>query len=85
MAQFHNALSNFANLASGRQALAIGAHNLFQNNGTKKLILKKIGPIMMTKRIGYKISTIFLFARVRDKMTKTSIADLIKWDSTSYF
>ena len=31
MAQFHNAATNFAHLASGRQALAIGTHNLAQN------------------------------------------------------
>ena len=37
MVQFHTAPSYFANLASGRQALAIRAHNLFQNNGGKKL------------------------------------------------
>ena len=35
IAQFHNAPSNFANLASGRRALAAGAHNLFRNNGKK--------------------------------------------------
>ena len=32
-------------------------------------LIHKIGPIMMPKRKGYKISTIFLFARVGDKMT----------------
>ena len=37
MAQFINAPSNFANLASGRQALVIRAHNLVQNNGKRIL------------------------------------------------
>ena len=32
MVQFHNAPLNFANLPSGEEALAIRAHNLFQNN-----------------------------------------------------
>ena len=35
MAQFYNAPSNFAIFVSGRQALAIGAHNLVQNNGKR--------------------------------------------------
>ena len=68
----------------GRQALAIRAHNLFQNNG-EKLCFHKIGPILMPKRRGYKISTIFLFARVGDKMTKTGTADLMKCASKTYF
>ena len=59
IAQFHNAPSNFANLASGRRALAAGAHHLFRNNG-KKVRFHKIGLIMMPKRIGYKIYTMFL-------------------------
>ena len=44
-----------------------------------------VGPIMLPKRIRYKISTIFLFACVRDKMTKTGTADLMKWASKIYF
>ena len=40
---------------------------------------------MMPKRIGYKISTIFLFAHVGDKMTKTGTADLMKCASKIYF
>ena len=32
IAKFHNAPSNFANLASGRRALAAGAHNLFRKS-----------------------------------------------------
>ena len=35
MAQFYDASSNFADL--GRQVLAIGAHNLIQNNGKRNL------------------------------------------------
>ena len=41
----------------GRQALAIGVHNLVQNNG-KRNFFHKIGPIMTPKRIGYMISAI---------------------------
>ena len=37
MAQFYNAPSNFADLALGRQVLAIGAHNLVQNNEKRNL------------------------------------------------
>ena len=59
IAQFNNAPSNFANLASGRRALAAGAHNLFRNN-RKKVRFHKIGLIMIPKRIGYKIYTMFL-------------------------
>ena len=59
IAQFHNAPPNFANLASGRRALDAGAHNLFRNNG-KKVRFHKIGLIMMPKRKGYKIYTMFL-------------------------
>ena len=44
MVQFYNAPS-YANVASGRQALTIRAHNLFQNNG-KRNWFHKIGPIM---------------------------------------
>ena len=44
----------------------------------KEFCFHNIGPIMMPKSIGYKIFTIFLFACVRDKMIKTSKADLMK-------
>ena len=62
------------------------AHNLFQING-KEICFHKIGPIMMEKKkyIGYKISMIFLFARVGDKMTKTGTADHMKCASKIYF
>ena len=36
----------------------------------KEICFHKIGLIMMPKRKGYKISTIFLFARLGDMMTK---------------
>ena len=51
----------------------------------KEICFHKIGPIMMPERIGYKISTIFLFARVGDKMTKTGTTDLMKCASEIYF
>ena len=51
----------------------------------KELCFHKIGPIMVPKRIGYKIFTIFLFACVRDKMTKTGTADLMKCASKIHF
>ena len=50
----------------------------------KEIRFHKIGPIMMPKRIGHKISTISLFARVGDKMTKTDTADLVKCASKIY-
>ena len=40
---------------------------------------------MMPKRIGYNISTVFLFARVGNKMTKTGTADRMKFASSIYF
>ena len=52
----------------------------------KEICFHKIGPIMMPKRIGYKIFLpYFLFARVGDKMTKTGTADLMKCASKSIF
>ena len=66
----------------GGQALGIRAHNLFQHNGKRNY---KTGPIMMPKRIGYKICSFFLSARVGDKMTKTGTADLMKCASKIYF
>ena len=68
----------------GRQALAIRAHNLSQHNGKRNY---KTGPIMMQKKIGYKICSFFFFlsARVGDKMTKTGTADLMKCASKIYF
>ena len=50
----------------------------------KEICFHKIGWIMMPK-IGYKISTIHLFVRVGDKMTKTGTADLMKCASKIYF
>ena len=40
---------------------------------------------MMLKKIGYKISTIFLFARVGDKMIEIGTADGMKCASKIYF
>ena len=57
----------------GRQALPIRAHNLFQNNGKRNLFSQNWSE-NDAKRMGYKISTIVLFARVGDKTTKTGTA-----------
>ena len=51
----------------------------------REICFYKTSPIMMPKRIGYKISTIFLFARVGDKMAKTGTADRMKCASKSIF
>ena len=65
MVQFHNAPSNFENLASGG-----GRHWLsepiacFRIMG-KEICFHKIGPIMMPKWIGYKISMIFFICKCR--------------------
>ena len=40
MVQFHNAPSNLRTWPRGRQALAIRAHNLFQNNGKRNFFLQ---------------------------------------------
>ena len=53
MAQFHYN----GNMASGRQAYALGTHNLADNN--RKRNSDKTEPVRMQKRIGYKIFTIF--------------------------
>ena len=37
MVQFHNAPSNFANLASGETGIGYQTHNLFQNNRKRNL------------------------------------------------
>ena len=63
---------NFANLPRGRWALNIGANIWFRIVG-KEICFHKIGPIKMSKIIGYNISTIFLIC-----MTKTGTADLMK-------
>ena len=87
MVQFHNAPSNFVNLACG-----VGGDRHRLSEPTKyfrimgiKICFHKIGPIMMSKRIGYTISTIFLFARVGDKMTKPGTGDVMKCASKIYF
>ena len=58
MAQVHNAPQILGTWSRGRQALAIGIHNLVQNNG-KSNLFKKIYPNIMSKRIGNKIFMIF--------------------------
>ena len=64
----------------GRQALAVGAHNLFQNNGKRNLFSKNWSDNDATRFV-----QCFWFAHVRDKMTKTSTADLKKCASKLYF
>ena len=67
----------------GRQALAIRAHSLFQNNGKRN---HRLGPIMMPKKKKpTRFLRYFLFARVGDKMTKTGTADLMKCAPKIYF
>ena len=58
----------------GRMALAIRAHNLFQNNGKRNLFSQNWsdnGAIKNRLQDVYDAVQYFLFARVGDKMTKT--------------
>ena len=78
MAQFHNALSSLQSWLLRRQALAVGTHNLTQNNGKRNLYTQNC-LIIMPKTIGYKLVTIFSICMCKiDKMTKTGTADFIK-------
>ena len=60
------------------------AHNLFQNNWKGNLFSQNWSD-NDAKKIGYKISTIILFAPVGDKMTKIGTADPMKCASKIYF
>ena len=84
MAQFHNAPSNFANLALGELS---GANNLVQNNGKRNLFSQNwSGNDAKNNRLQdfYDVFD-FWFADMTDKMTKTGTADLMKWASKIYF
>ena len=71
--------SNFANLALRVTGIGwLSEPTTCLRITGKELCFHKIGPIMMPKRIGCKISTMFLFAHAGDKMTKTGIADRMK-------
>ena len=69
----------------GRHALAIRAHNLFQNNGKRNLFSQNWSDNDAKMNRLKEFYDIFLFARVGDKMTKTGTADLMKGASKSIF
>ena len=79
--------SNFAKLASGGDRHWLSEPTTCFRIIGKEICFHKFGPLMMPKRIGYKISTIFLFlfACVGERMTKTATADSIKCASKIYF
>ena len=54
------------------------------NNGERNCF-HRIGHKKMPKRIGFMISTIIIRIFVKDKMTKTGTADLLKCTSKIYF
>ena len=69
----------------GRQALAITAHSLFQNNGKRTFFSPFWSNNDAKKNRLQDLLQYFLSARVGDKMTKTSTADLMKCASKIYF
>ena len=62
----------------GRQALAIRAHNLFQNNWKRNLLSQNWSDNDAKENRLQDFYNIFLFACVGDKMTKTGTADRMK-------
>ena len=73
MVQFHNAPSNFANLASGETG--IRDHNLFQNNWKRQFSQNSSHNDAKKNRLQ---DFYDIFARVGDEMTKTGTADCMK-------
>ena len=71
-------------LPQGRQALAIGAHNMAQNKGKRNLFSQNWSDNNARKK-GYKIPTVFLICCIREKMSKTGTADLMNCASKIYF
>ena len=69
----------------GRQALAIRAHNLFQNNGKRIFFSQNWSDNDAKKNRLHDFYNIFSSAHVGDKMIKTSTADLMKCTSKIYF
>ena len=84
MVQFHNGTLRFCELGLGGDRHWLSEPTTCFRIIGQELCFHKIGPIMMPKRIGYKISTIFLFVHVRDKMTKTGTAGRMKCASKIY-
>ena len=71
-------------LPRGRQALAIRAHNLFQNNWKRSLFSQNSFD-NDDKKNRLQDLRYFLFARIGDKMSKTGTADRMKCASRIYF
>ena len=70
---------DFAKWPQGRQALAIRAHNMFQNNWKRNLLSQNWSDNDAKKnRLQDFYGVFFLSARVGDRMTKTGTADRIK-------
>ena len=67
----------------GRQALVIGAHNLFQNNRKRNLFSENWSDNDDKKNRLQDFYHIFLFTRAGDRMTKTGTAVRIKCASKS--
>ena len=81
MVQFHNAPSNFVNLASGETGIGYQSphDNLFQNNGKRNLFSQNWSENDAKKNRRQVFYDIFyLHDWVGDKMTKTGRADLMK-------
>ena len=70
----------------GRQALAIRAHNLFQNNGKRNMFSQNWSDSdAKRKRLQDFYDIFYLHVQLGDKMTKTGTADPMKWASKIYF
>ena len=74
MAHFHNAPSNFANLTSGRRALAIGTHNFAQKSWKRNFSSQNWSENNAKIDRVQEIYNIFNLHGVTDKMTKTGTA-----------
>ena len=68
-----------------RQALAVRACNLFQNDGERNLFSQNWADNDAKKKSLQDLYNIFLFARVGEKVTKNGTADLMKCASKIYF
>ena len=85
MVQFYNGTLKFCERPCERQALAIRAHNLFQNNWKRNLFSQNwSNNDAKTNRL-QDFYDFFLFALVGDELTKTGTADRIKCASKIYF
>ena len=70
MIQFHNAPTNFANLASGEIGIGYQSLQPVSNNGKRNLFSLNWSDNDAKKNRLQDFYDIFLFARVGDKMTK---------------